>query len=124
MHWNTVIAFVAGVIVGGSYLQFALMNGGPAAVVEKWMGGASKDIVKVAGENQAVAPVGGDVRPSPIVPTGQNSVVALPQSAGETVMLSALTLSTSAWVAIHEDSEGEPGRVLGARRFEPGVYTN
>jgi len=42
------------------------------------------------------------------------------QSAGNSVSIDSLKLTAEkTWVAIHEDSEGAPGNILGAKRFRP-----
>ena len=44
------------------------------------------------------------------------------QSAGNTVFISRVELKGSGWVAIHDDIEDAPGSILGAQRFDAGVY--
>lgn len=39
------------------------------------------------------------------------------QEAGDSVIISNMTLTENRWVVIHEDIEGEPGNILGARLF-------
>lgn len=52
----------------------------------------------------------------------ENLVLVKDQSAGNEVFISRVELKTPGWVAIHEDISGEPGRILGAARFDSGVY--
>ncbi len=39
------------------------------------------------------------------------------QEAGERVLISEMFLNESRWIVIHEDSDGEPGNILGAGLF-------
>ena len=109
MYQKLVISFVAGVIIGGSYVQ-AVWGQDPLtqSVLKAWMGGASKDLISV---DQTVSSSGSD------------ALNVVDQPAGDSTLIAKLTLALPAWVAIHEDMEGEPGRVLGARRFDPGMYS-
>jgi len=43
------------------------------------------------------------------------------QRAGAVVRLTSVTLSSSSWVAVHEDVGGSPGNILGAIRFDQGT---
>lgn len=47
----------------------------------------------------------------------ESSLTARDQAAGSTVHISSLQLQESAWVVIHEDRDGAPGKILGAGRF-------
>ena len=53
---------------------------------------------------------------------GKNSVAASDQSAGDTVSISSAVLEHGAWVAVHEDDAGKPGRILGAQMFPAGTH--
>jgi len=44
------------------------------------------------------------------------------QQAGPSVFVTRVALEAPGWVAIHEDHGGLPGNVLGAHRFDVGVY--
>lgn len=45
------------------------------------------------------------------------------QFAGDRVIIDRLSLPVKSWVAVYEDNEaGEPGKILGARRFEAGDH--
>lgn len=62
-----------------------------------------------------------DDRPAPI-PVEGDAVVVNDQPAGPIVEVTMLTLTSPAWVAVYEDDNGAPGRVLGAARFEEGIH--
>lgn len=53
-----------------------------------------------------------------------NSVSVSDQPAGTSVSVAAISMDKRGWVVIHQDDHGAPGWVLGARRLEPGSYTN
>lgn len=46
------------------------------------------------------------------------------QTPGNRVTIESLTLPATTWVGIHDNQNGKPGVVLGARRFRAGSYTN
>lgn len=46
------------------------------------------------------------------------------QSPGKNVAVASVTMSVSGWVAIHEETSGKPARILGARRFDKGIYSD
>lgn len=54
------------------------------------------------------------------LPLGHNTLIVSEQYAGGSVFIALATLSRGAWVAIHEDSDGKPANILGARYFPAG----
>ncbi len=52
---------------------------------------------------------------------GQDTIKVDDQAAGDSVAISSAALSARAWVVIHEDYDGKPGRILGAQLFPGGV---
>lgn len=46
------------------------------------------------------------------------------QLPGKVAKIQELAMDRSVWVAIHEDAEGKPGKILGARRFPSGHILN
>jgi len=59
-----------------------------------------------------------------VVLPGTNTLDVSDQAAGMLVNISAITLNEQGWVAIHEDSEGNPGRILGAALVFAGERNN
>lgn len=55
---------------------------------------------------------------------GTNAISVEDQPPGNRVAVASASLSVSAWIAIHEDQAGKPGRILGARRLDPGTWSN
>jgi len=51
-----------------------------------------------------------------------DTVAVTDQMAGLTVMVDLVSLNSPAWVAIHEDNNGEPGNILGAQLFSAGSH--
>jgi hypothetical protein len=51
-----------------------------------------------------------------------NAIAVSNQPAGSAVAVSFVTLAQDGWVVIHEDREGKPGNILGAKRFPAGEY--
>ncbi len=56
-----------------------------------------------------------------VVTLGANGIAVGAQRAGKVVTLSEITLKNPAWVAIHDDVNGQPGKVLGAHLFDAGT---
>ncbi len=53
-----------------------------------------------------------------------NSISVSDQPAGGSITVAAVSIDKRGWIVIHQDDHGAPGWVLGARRLEPGSYTN
>ncbi|MEI6221874.1 MAG: hypothetical protein WCP97_03835 [bacterium] len=58
-------------------------------------------------------------RANEVVP--KNSVMVGMQQPGTTVLLSLITLEKEGWVAIHENDNEKPGKVIGSQYFGPGA---
>ena len=50
----------------------------------------------------------------------EDTLKVIDQEAGGSVLVSEMSLTESRWVVIHEDLDGEPGNILGARLFFEG----
>lgn len=53
--------------------------------------------------------------------SAENSIAVEDQNEGVRIILDSVTLKESGWAVIHEDSDGTPGRILGAQLFDPGT---
>lgn len=51
---------------------------------------------------------------------GDNTIAVSDQAPGEKVNLEMITLAKDGWVVIHADTDGKPGGILGAGRFNAG----
>jgi hypothetical protein len=54
------------------------------------------------------------------VTSGTNAVAVSDQPPGSMVTVASATFSQNGWVVIHEERDGAPGAILGARRFDGG----
>ncbi len=54
---------------------------------------------------------------------GGSGIAADDQEFGARAHIAKVVLAGQAWVAIHEDKDGAPGRILGARRFPAGEHS-
>ncbi len=91
------LAFAAGLVVGAGAM---------------WLGGRLPE------------ETGGSVLPetgvSGIVTAGGNAIYVADQEPGIVVAVGKIVLASPGWVVIREDRGGEPGNILGARRFDAG----
>lgn len=70
------------------------------------------------------APVTTEVA-SPTPVTLINTISASNQPAGQTVTITTVTLKENGFIAIHEDTEGKPGKVIGnSTLLQAGSYSN
>jgi len=100
-----IVAFAIGFIVGlGVYAVWS-------------SSGDTSDVANTPndGEVNGIATTTDDV-----VKSG-NSVSVENQVAGKKVTLTEVTLENPGWVAIHDDVNGQPGRILGAKLFDKGT---
>ncbi|MEX1027156.1 MAG: hypothetical protein WD049_04015, partial [Candidatus Paceibacterota bacterium] len=58
------------------------------------------------------------------VSSGEVSVLASDQVAGDEVQVATVTTTTTSWVAVRESSEAGMGNILGAKRVEAGTHTD
>lgn len=69
-------------------------------------------------------PAGETLSPSTSVGSilvGGNAIAVSDQAPGVKVAVSFVTLSQDGWIVVHEEREGQPGNILGARRFSAGA---
>ena len=103
-----VIAAAVLLIVGGA-LGFAAGRAAERGIVPSWK---TPELFSPAS------------RPSPqlagTVLSGGNAIAVSDQAPGATVAVSFVTLAGSGWAVIHEERDGAPGAILGARRFDTG----
>ena len=57
---------------------------------------------------------------SGVILTGGNAIAVNDQPPGMNVAAALVTLAQDGWVVIHEDADGQPGRILGAQLFNAG----
>lgn len=113
MSQNQTIALVVGVAVvaGGVGFWFGSMNTRPGSITP-------------SNTPNAV----GQTPPTPGTPSsgmvlaGKNAVAVDDQDAGSTATIRMVVLDEEGWVVIHEDWNGVPGNILGARRLSAGEH--
>ena len=122
----TVLVFLIGIVVGFGSASLWLRR-------SKSMSAAKENTAAAVGENAPDAGSGASAptaeKPadsslaqiSAALSGAKNSLVVSDQPAGDTVSVSSLTLENAAWVAVHEDDNGKPGRILGAQLFPAGA---
>lgn len=78
--------------------------------------------VMVFGDKGTETPVVTDDE-TPVVTdtTAVNRIVMSDQYPGNVVYLSSVQVANPSWVAIHTDSAGVPGKVIGSAKFEAGI---
>ncbi len=96
------VSFLIGLIVGiGGY--------------KLWADGRSVTNDQVNNDNASSTPM--------LVMSGSNGLAVGVQAAGDIVTVSQVILQAPSWVAIHDDVNGTPGRILGAKLFDVGTST-
>jgi hypothetical protein len=123
-----IAAFVVGILVGVIGVSIANKPGSPL-----YSSGTDSSSTP-----SAVLPSGSDTTASNTSATGiigsdtmgvtgqssSNGVLVNDQAAGVTVTLNEVDFQATGWVAIHEDSNGKPGEILGAALFPAGKTTD
>jgi hypothetical protein len=56
--------------------------------------------------------------------SGTASITAVNQKPGRTASVSSAETDKESWIAIHEDREGKPGNILGAKKIGVGATQN
>lgn len=119
-----VVSFLIGVLVGvGSYRLW--MRWTERASILKGFPSSSEKTIEGSDQPTPETEMGKENKlnsiPSPsTLAEGENNVVVNDQPAGNKVVVANVSLSNDAWVAIHEDNNGKPGKILGARLFRAG----
>lgn len=91
-----------------------------AAAGGYWIGRSSQTAITPRSEQGSTPSNSENGNPSSSTFTGGNSVTVHDQAPGSLVKIDAVTLAEGGWVAIHEESDGKPGRIPGATRFNAG----
>lgn len=112
MSQNQVIALVVvvAVVAGGVGFWFGTLNA---------RSGAAIPASGIPGGTPEGTPATGA---SITLPSGQNAIAVDDQDAGSTATVRSTTLAEEGWVVIHEDWNGKPGNILGARRLPAGSH--
>lgn len=114
-------AFVVGVLVGA--IGYSLVNKNPTASTALNTESASSTIPLQNSSSITPATSATDEIVNTTAVT-DNSVIVHNQPAGASVAISQVDLKNGGWVAIQEDTNGQPGVILGAAYFDAGQTLN
>lgn len=124
---KTVVAFVAGLLIGG--LLVWIFSGSPAdspeqensktddesSMVEESGDGSNRDTENTTQENTTTS---GESTSAPTMQTGDGEVTVSNQSAGASVTIEGATFPTDeGWIAVRSYTNGELSWILGAARY-------
>lgn len=99
--------FITGIIVA------IVVAGAFGYLLGSRAGGVSDTIDSAAGKE--------DILDLGAVLLGTTSISVGDNKPGLMIALSRVSLENDAWIAIHEDQEGIPGKILGAKRYRKGT---
>lgn len=118
------LSFVAGLIVGVGGAWLWLERGGNSLLESSPKDGETAQSEEMeegtVPEGAGVAGVSGSAAEG-IPATGETAVTVADQPAGAVVVVTNVMLPQGGWVVVHEEQNGAPSWVLGARRFPAGV---
>ena len=106
------VGFAVGVVLGGGGMWLALDRGDGEALTVT--GGGEKAATETALGSVPAAPAG-------VPADGEAGITVADQPAGMAVSVTNVMLPQAGWVVVHEDLNGAPGWVLGARRLPAGL---
>ena len=121
-----IIGLIIGLVVGWGGTLFSFDKSGKMVSSKE-----SKDSLKDATEeisdtlnsnDGSASQIGYNKKAEAVIVSGTNAIEVNDQRAGDKVEITMATLSKAGWVVVHEDDNGAAGKVLGARRYEPGIY--
>ncbi len=121
----TILVFLIGIVVGFGSASLWLRRSknlsaakemAPAVSEEAPVGGTGDKTTENT-PNASLAVV------SAALSGGKNSLSVDDQKAGDTVNIASVMVDNDAWVAVHEDNGGKPGRILGAQLFRGGTHS-
>jgi hypothetical protein len=121
--WQLVLVAVLGLLVGfgiGALVFRTALTPGSAeftGALESADGAAEDGTDESSGSSES----GRVISAAGVVPGG-DIVLVKDQSAGRSVFLSRIELTAPGWAVVQEDTNGALGNVLGAKRFDAGVY--
>lgn len=120
---KTVVAFVAGLLIGG--LLVWVFSDTPSTPVESGEGGDTTEVsddgepAPVTGNDQSAAVIGSEPEVAvPAMEIGDGEIAVANQPAGSSVTLESATFPTSdGWIAVRSYPNGQLGSILGAARY-------
>ncbi len=115
-----IIGLIIGLVVGWGGTFFAIDKSKPSP--SKLEESKTSEEVDEDLDSGDLSQSGYNKKAEAVLVSGINAVEVNDQPAGDKVEVTMATLSKAGWVVIHEDDNGAAGKVLGARRYEPGIY--
>lgn len=117
----TILVFLVGIVVGFGSASLWLRRSNNAgtsgeadSTIAEGMSAEDSDEAAEKSADLSLAEI------SAALSGGKNSVTAADQPAGDTVAVASAALAKDAWIAVHEDINGNPGKILGAQMFPAG----
>lgn len=80
----------------------------------------SNSATDISASEQAVSPAKQFPLPPSVPANSRVGITVLDQAAGRTVLVSAVSVTETSWVAIYEEKDGKPGSILGAQKVNSG----
>ena len=119
----TVLIFVIGIVVGfGSASLWLRRSQNSSMGVKDDASSVSQAIEQEASEKGKESSLA-QISASTSKTVDADSLAVNNQSAGNAVVLSSVALTHDAWVAVHEENNGKPGKILGAQLFPAGIHS-
>lgn len=121
---KTVVAFVAGLLIGG--LLVWVFSDTPAAPTDTVEGDTTTEVSDdgtpepITGDDQSTTVIGDDDEEdeTPAMEVGEGAIDVDDQPAGSSVTLDSATFPTSdGWIAVRSYPNGQLGSILGAARY-------
>ncbi len=113
-------AFVVGILVG--VIGYSLVNKNPAGSAAA-LNASTASSTATLQSNVSTSPTAGDEIIN-ATSVSDNSVIVHNQPAGASVAIAQVDLKNGGWVAVQEDTNGQPGVILGAAYFDAGQTLN
>lgn len=118
--WRLALAAVLGLIIG--FIIGALVFRDASVSEPSEPTGDVEGVGMTEGAAEGATDESGRVTLSPASTSAEDMVLVKDQGAGNSVFLSRVELGAPSWVAIQDDDTETPGTILGAQRFDAGVY--
>ncbi len=114
------IKIIAGLIIG---LAFGYWLGATTTNYQARQNDILNDVI-ADGEDTPIddTPVGSSAPGTSLISL-EADIVALDQEAGDVARIESAALDRAGWIVIYEQHEGIPGNILGAQRFESGMWS-
>lgn len=118
---KTVVAFVAGLLIGG-LLVWVFSGGEEAQAPAETLDDTPSEVTTGGGSSPTSPPAenntNNEVVAPPALQIGDGSIEVSNQAAGDTVALASATFPTSeGWIAVRSYPNGQLGSILGAARY-------